>query len=369
MKAIILAGGPGTRLRPLSCTRPKLLFPILNRPALDWTLENLSKAGVSEVVLAVNYMAAALQAFLGRRKYGLRILYSKEPRALGTGGPIKLAEKILKLKPGEPLLILNGDIWSDVDFAALREAHRRHMEEYDAVMTLTLREVKDVSRYGVVEVDGKGRILKFREKPRGGKRKGLINAGIYLTDRKIFRRLEERRFSLERELFPRLAEEGKLYGFKHEGLWSDIGKIEDFMAVNFKVLELRAEGRLEIGRGAKVAREAQLRPPVWVGEKAKIAAGAVVGPYAVLGNGVHVGERCKIKKAVVFDRAEVGARSLIQDSVVGEGAVIGRGVKIRDQTVIGDHAFVADALKLVRKVSICPHKEVGISLIGPRILA
>lgn len=370
MKAIILAGGPGTRLRPLSCTRPKLLFPIANRPALDWTVQSLSKAGVSEVVFAVNYMAGALRMFFGERKYGLKLLYSKEPKALGTGGPIKLAEKLLKLKQGEPLLILNGDIWSDVNFAALRDTHSRHVEDHDALMTLTLREVEDVSRYGVVEVDREGRILKFKEKPRRGEgRKGMINAGIYLTDRRIFQRLELRKFSLERELFPQLAEEGKLYGFKHKGLWSDIGKVEDFMAVNFKVLDLNAKNRRKVEKNVQMGRGAKLLPPVWVGRKTRIDVGAVVGPYAVIGNAVHIGRKCAIKKSIVFDRAEINAGCLVKDSIVGEGAVIGRDVKIRDHTVVGDHAVVTDGVKLVGKVSICPHKEVDVSLVGPRILA
>ncbi|MDH5451653.1 MAG: nucleotidyltransferase family protein, partial [Candidatus Bathyarchaeota archaeon] len=159
LKAVILAGGFGTRLRPLSCTRPKLLFPVVNKPILDWTLERLAEIGVKEVILAVNYMAETLMQHYGSARYGMKISYSTEDRPLGTGGPVKKAEKLIGHK--EPFLVLNGDILTNMNYAQLLEQHR----ENGAVATIALCEVDDPSRYGIVELTEEKQITRFIEKP------------------------------------------------------------------------------------------------------------------------------------------------------------------------------------------------------------
>ncbi|TEU08379.1 nucleotidyltransferase family protein, partial [Candidatus Bathyarchaeota archaeon] len=178
MKALVLAGGFGTRLRPLSCTRPKMLFPLANQTLLDWTLKNLSEGGVDTVVLAVNYMAEALVRYFGPTKFDLGIIYSREGRPLGTGGPIKKAEALLV--DGEPFLVLNGDVISDIDYRRIVEYHKSK----GAAATIALIRVPDPSRYGAVEMDSEGRVLRFVEKPeRGEAPSNLINAGIYVFEK------------------------------------------------------------------------------------------------------------------------------------------------------------------------------------------
>lgn len=365
MKAIILAGGPGTRLRPLTCTRPKLLMPIANRALLDWTFERLSWAGVSEAVLALNYMAEAFRKYFGKERYGIRVKYSLEPRAMGTGGPVKLSERLLKLEEDETLLVMNGDIWCDLDFSALEATHRRSVSK-GAVMTITLYEVKDVSRFGVVELKPDGRIIAFHEKPSGKVKSKLINAGVYASTSQIFSYIEPRRISLEREVFPKLAVEGYLYGFQHRGDWGDVGKFEDYLKVNFKVAEALAGERPRIEGSAEYNSTVKLTPPVILGDGVRLGSDSRIGPNAILGCNVKVGEGCQISNSVIFDEVEMEDCCIVKGSILGEGVLLGKEAKITGGSVIGDLSIIAPKVKLSRKVYVCPRKEVGKPALGPR---
>ena len=180
MNAIILAGGIGSRLRPLSCTRPKLLFPILNKPLLDWTLEGLAEAGISGVTLAVKYMAEAFIQRYGKSTQGMRISYSREKIPMRTGGAIKYAEGLIGHK--EPFLVLNGDIFTRIDYTNILKTHN----ENGAVATIAIYRVEDPSRYGTVKLKEENRVSQFVEKaPREHAPSNLINAGVYVLDPKI----------------------------------------------------------------------------------------------------------------------------------------------------------------------------------------
>ena len=181
MKALILAGGFGTRLRPLSCTRPKLLFPILNKPLLDITIERLAKIGINEIILAVKYMAETFMQHYGDKKNGIKISYSIEKKPMRTGGAIKFAEKLVG--KDEPFLVLNGDILTTIDYNLLIKKHK----ESNAIATIALYKVTNPSRYGTVKFTEEGQITQFLEKaPHGKAPSNLINAGIYVLDPKIF---------------------------------------------------------------------------------------------------------------------------------------------------------------------------------------
>ena len=197
MKALILAGGIGTRLRPLSCTRPKLLFPILNKPLLDWTLENLAESEISEVTLAVKHMAEVFMQRYGKSKYGIKISYSREKKPMRTGGAIKYAEEIIGHE--EPFLVLNGDTFTKIDYTTLLKEHR----EKSAVATIALYRVEDPSRYGTVKLAEESRVKQFVEKaPLRQAPSNLINAGVYLLDPEIFKYIPGGRpVSIEREVF------------------------------------------------------------------------------------------------------------------------------------------------------------------------
>ncbi|MEM1552084.1 MAG: NDP-sugar synthase [Candidatus Bathyarchaeia archaeon] len=350
MKALILAGGFATRLRPLSCTRPKILFPVLNKPLLEWTLESLSKSGIKEVILAVNHQTAFHIKNSKFSKGKMRITYSYDPpkQPLGTGGAIKHAEEFLG---DDNFLVVNGDIFTSLNYAEIIKKH----QEKATIATIALCTVKDPSRYGVAELDDNGRIKSFIEKPPPGMApSNLINAGIYVLSHEIFKYIQTgRKVSLEREVFPKLVEEGKLFGYVFAGLWTDIGKAEDYLEIN-KILLDSLRGRLKnVIRGG-----GQVNEPALCDENTTIEDGSTIGPYAVLGKNVTVGRNVYIKNSIIFPGVSISDDSFINGTIIGENAIIGRGVKIRGNCVIGDCAVIGDNVSLAEGVSICPAKEV-----------
>jgi NDP-sugar pyrophosphorylase family protein len=359
MKALVLAGGFGTRLRPLSCTRPKMLFPIGDQPLMDWTLKNLSQGGVDTVVMAVNYMAEALVRYLGPTKYDLGIIYSREQRPLGTGGPIRKAKELLN---GEPFLVLNGDVISDIDYRRLIEYHKTK----GGLATLALTPVSDPSRYGAVDLDWEGRITRFVEKPEKGKEpSNLINAGIYVLDPKIFDYIPDgRSVSIEREVFPVLANERKLYGFEFHGLWTDMGAPDDYLKANQIILS-KYEG-VKLGEGAKVDLTAKLIFPCYVGPSAEIGADSLIGPNTTICDHVLVGKGCRIDNSILFTGASIGDYSSVKNAIIGENAILEKWVKVESGSLVGDYSWIHDGVTITDGVSICPSKEVSESILERR---
>jgi len=358
VKALILAGGFGTRLRPLSCTRPKILFPILNKPIIEWILERLAQNNIGEVVFATNSQTALHIKRAKIPSYGMKITYSYDPpkKPLGTGGAIKRAEKILGK---EDFLVVNGDIFADINYSEIIQMHKKR----NAVATIALHQVKDPSRYGVAELAEDGRIKFFVEKPSNWhSSSSLINAGVYVLNPKIFEYIpRERKVSLEREIFPILVGEGRLYGYTFDGLWTDIGKIEDYFEVNKTLLEIFHK-KLE----STVKGEGKIVPPVDCGKGTFIGKDSVVGPNTVLGRNVHVGINVRIKNSLIFDGVSVGDSSVIEGAVIGENVTVGRRVTISENCVIGDYAVIGDGVTLTRGVTVCPAKEIFEDITVPK---
>jgi mannose-1-phosphate guanylyltransferase len=361
LKALILAGGFGTRLRPISCTRPKVLFPIANKPLLQWTFERLAKNNITEAILAVNHQT---EVYIKQRKIlrcGVKIKYSRDPagKPLGTGGPIKKAEKLAG--SDSPFLVLNGDIFADLSYAEILKKHK----EGKAVATIALHKVKDPSRYGVVELAEGNRIKRFIEKPpREAAPSNLINAGVYVLSPKIFNYIpEERTVSIEREIFPKLAAEGKLYGYVLEGLWMDIGKPEEYLEINKTLLD-----SLAIQQKNSVISKVEVKNPVALGKGVSIGKNSVIGPFAVLGQDVVVGNNVCIKDSVILPNVTIGDFSSINGAIIGEGATIGKEVKIEKGCIIGDFAKIYNSVSLVKNVSVCPGKEISESVLTPKCI-
>ena len=352
LKALILAGGFGTRLRPLSCTRPKILFPIVNKPMLQWTFERLSKNNIEEAILAVNYQTEVYIKMHRTPKCGLHITYSRDPlkKPLGTGGPIKKAEKLIG--HDAPFLVLNGDIFADVNYTKILKTHK----DKSAVATIALHKVEDPSRYGVAELIKENRIKRFIEKPSPETAPtNLINAGVYVFSPKIFKYIPKgRTISLEREVFPELAEEGKLYGYVFDGLWVDMGKTEDYLTLNKALLDsLSNQRKNKFGNKAKVKKPVAFDKGVSIGEK------SVIGPYTALGQDVLVGNNVHIENSVVFPRTVISDFTSINGTIIGEGVVIGRRVKIGEGCILGDYVKIKENVSLAGDVSVCPAKEVS----------
>ncbi len=352
LKALILAGGFGTRLKPLSCTRPKSLFPILNRPLLQWTFERLAKNGIDEAILAVNYQTEVAIKQHQVPKHGVHITYSRDPlrKPLGTGGPVKKAEKLIGHDAS--FLVLNGDIFADVNYREILKMHK----ERGAIATIALHEVEDPSRYGVAELVEDNRIRKFIEKPRKGTAPtNLINAGVYALSPKIFEYMpKDRAVSMEREIFPRLAEQGALYGYFYEGLWVGIGKPEDYLKINREMLVSFPN----LGEN-RLIRNAEIRKPVAIDKRISVGKGSALGPYAVIGKDVFIGKNVQINNSIIFAGSIILDFSSIHGAIVGEGVTVGERANIQKGCIIGDHARIGGYVNLAEGTRVCPASEVS----------
>ena len=353
MKAIILAGGVGTRLRPLSCTRPKLLFPILNKPLLDWTLERLAEAGVNGATLAVKYMAEAFMQRYGETKHGMKISYSKEKTPMRTGGAIKYAEELIGHE--EPFLVLNGDIITTINYTALIKKHK----EKSGVATIALYRVEDPTRYGTVEITKENRITQFIEKaPPGQAPSNLINAGVYVLDPEIFSYIPAGRpVSIEHEIFPKLAEEGKLFGHEFKEIWIDIGKPEDYLKANRLLLDAEPKKR-QLAKDAKIGEGTEFNDPVLVDAGVNIGQNSKLGPYTIIGRDAVLGRNVNLENSVIFPDATISDNASVRGSVIGEGATIGKGTIINEGCVIGDYVTIRDNITLSKNVTVCHSKEI-----------
>lgn len=358
MKALILAGGFGTRLRPISCTRPKTLFPIVNKPLLEGILERLAKNNINTAIIAINGITEFYIKKQQINQYGLEIKYSIDPpkKPLGTGGPIKNAEKLIGKK--EPFLVLNGDIFADLEY---KEIIKTHLVK-QALATIALYRVKDPSRYGCVEILANNQIKKFIEKPKKGSAPtNLINAGIYVLDPKIFKYIEKNKpVSMERQVFPKLVEEKKLFGHEMRGLWMDIGKPAGYLEAN-KIL-LKKQNKKYNYTNAIIKKKVAIDTGVKLGLK------TIIGPYTVLGKNVHVDKDSEITESVIMPDVEIGESTKITGAIIGEGVKIGKNVRIFEGCIIGDYAKIKENLSINKGVSVCPGKEVTESVLKSTII-
>ena len=352
MKAVILAGGFGTRLRPLSCTRPKTLFPLANKPLLEWIFERLARNNVSEAILAVNKLTEFYVKQQRIRRSGLKVKYSHDPPKipLGTAGPVKRAEKLIG--HDAPFLVLNGDIFADISYKELFQSHIKK----GAMATIALCRVEDPSRYGVAELAENKRITRFTEKPPSGTApSNLINAGVYVLNPEVLRLIPSgKAVSMEREIFPKLAAEQNLYGQIFQGLWMDIGKPEEYLQANKIILDSLSKKTKRRGKSRY-----QLTDPVALDKGVVIGDRTEVGPYVVLGRNVAVGEMAEIRESVVFPDAVIEDYAVVEGAIVGEGAVIGRKAKVGKGCIVADQARIKEGVCLENETAVCPAKEVA----------
>ncbi len=294
-------------------------------------------------------------------KYGLHIKYSIDPpkTPLGTAGPIKKAAKLLRNT--EPFLVLNGDIFADVNYDEIVKKHN----ESNALATIALCEVEDPSRYGVAETAENGCIRRFIEKPaKGTAPTNLINAGIYVLNPKVLSYIPKgKTVSMEREIFPKLVEQGKLYGYIIHGLWIDIGKPEEYLQTNKLILNFLAKQQK-----VRITTKFEIRKPVALDKNVSIGEKSAIGPYTVVGKNVSIGKNVKISESVIFPDAKIDDFSTIKGAIIGEGAIIGKKVKISSGCIVADQAKIQDNISLTKKISICPAKEVTEHILKSEII-
>jgi mannose-1-phosphate guanylyltransferase len=326
---------------------------------LEWIFERLANADVEEAILAVNELTQFYIKQHSPRKHGLKIRYSLDPpkTPLGTAGPIKKAEKLLV--DNSPFMVLNGDIFTEINYKEMLDTHMKA----DAWATIALCRVEDPCRFGVAEMENGSHIKRFIEKPKKEEApSNLINAGVYVLSPKVFDYIPSgRAVSMEREVFPKLAEEGKLCGHLVNGLWMDIGKPEEYLETNRIILDsLAATLKQKKAKGFELINPAALDKGVTVGEK------SVIGPYAILGKNSVVGKGVQIANSVVFPDVEIGDFATLNGAIVGEGARIGSRVRLGKGCIIGDQAKIKDGIHLPDGCTVCPAKDVSENILKPQ---
>jgi mannose-1-phosphate guanylyltransferase len=346
LPAVILVGGQGTRLRPLTDRTRKDMLPLVDRPLLAYTFEHLTRHGVERGIVSCGHLPDQIEASFGDRHGSLALEYVVEDEPLGTGGAIGFAGRELE----GSFFALNGDSLREADLGALVDFHR----STGAKATILLTPVADPSRYGLVRIEGDGRVDTFLEKPRPEEiDTDLINAGLYVLEREVLDLVPPGRpVSIEREVFPALAAEGSVYGTALPGYWLDVGTPESYLQAHRDVLERLFQTEVGEALGpdftlvdpaADVHPGAKLVPPVYVGPGAVVEDGARLGSLAVLGSGSRLAAGSIVESAVVGSRSTLGPGVRVVGSIVGDDAEIGPDCELLNLSVVGPGADVGAA--------------------------
>ena len=357
MQAVILVGGEGTRLRPLTSTVPKPVVPLVDRPFIAYMLEWLRRHGVDDVVLCSGFLATSVRNVLGDGSaYGLKISYVEEPEPRGTAGALKFAEPLLD----ERFFMLNGDVLSDLDLTAQLAAHERA----GAKATLALVGVDDPRAYGLVRADADGTVVEFLEKPSADAAldTNLISAGAYVLEREVVDLIEpDRNVSIEREIWPQLVGSG-LHSYTEDAYWLDIGTPARYLQGTFDILEghVKTDVLERLGKGYLSVHETcesagRIVPPAVVERGCVIEEGAHVGSLVVLGDGVRIGAGAVVERAVVLQGTEIGAGCVLRDCIVGAGVRIGERTNISGGAAVGEGVTVGSENELSQGVRLFPH--------------
>ncbi|KIW14322.1 mannose-1-phosphate guanyltransferase [Exophiala spinifera] len=363
MKALILVGGFGTRLRPLTLTLPKPLVEFANRPMILHQVEALAAAGVTDIVLAVNYRPEVMTGALKKYEelYNVKITFSVETEPLGTAGPLKLAEKILG-KDDTPFFVLNSDVICEYPFKQLAEFHNSHGDEGTIVVT----KVEEPSKYGVIvhKPNHPSRIDRFVEKPVEfvGNR---INAGIYILNPSVLKRIELRPTSIEQETFPAICKDNQLHSFDLEGFWMDVGQPKDFLSGTCLYLSSLAKNNPK-------ALVSNNEPYVFGGNvmvdpTAKIGKGCRIGPNVVIGPGCVIGDGARLQRCVLLEDSKVKDHAWVKSTIVGWRSTVGRWARLENVTVLGDDVSIGDEI-YVNGGSVLPHKSIKANVEVPSII-
>jgi mannose-1-phosphate guanylyltransferase/phosphomannomutase len=363
VKAVVMAGGEGTRLRPLTSNQPKPMVPIVGKPCMEHILELLKQHGLEEVIVTVAFMPQAIRGYFGNGdNLGLSIEYSVEESPLGTAGSVRLASDRLD----ETFLVISGDALCDVDLTELVRAHR----EKGAAVTIGLKSVPNPLEFGIVVTDEEGRIERFLEKPSWSQVfSDTINTGIYVLEPEVLRHIPtEGPYDFSKELFPLLLEMGRpLYGHVFEDYWQDIGNLDQFRQANFDALDervrlnipgIRLRGNVWLGEGVEVEDLDAIEGPAYLGNYCRVAADASVGPYSVLGSSVTLLERARTERCVIDAATHIGRSARVEGAVIGRACDIRAHAHVQEGAAIGDEVTLGAQSAVLPQVRIYPYKEV-----------
>ena len=359
-----MAGGEGTRLRPMTANQPKPLLPVVNRPIMEHVLRLLKRHGFDETVVTVQFLASLIRTYFGDGdELGMHLSYATEETPLGTAGSVKNAEAALK---DDSFLVISGDALTDIDLGAVVRAHR----DRGALVTVCLKRVLDPLEFGIVITDEDERIERFLEKPTWGQVfSDTVNTGIYVMEPEVFAHVAAGQVvDWSGDVFPALVAAGApVYGYVAEGYWEDVGTHESYLRAQADVLNRQVDVDIDgfevapgvwIGEGAEVEPEAVLKGPLYVGSYAKVEAGAELREFTVLGSNVVVKGGAFLHRAVVHDNVFIGPQASLRGCVIGKNTDIMRAARIEEGAVVGDECVVEEEAYLSSGVKVYPFKTI-----------
>jgi mannose-1-phosphate guanylyltransferase / phosphomannomutase len=363
MKAVVMAGGEGTRLRPLTSNQPKPMVPIVGKPCIEHILELLREHELTDVIVTVAFLPQAIRGYFGTgESLGMAIGYSVEESPLGTAGSVRHAARQLD----ETFLVISGDALCDVDLSELVAFHK----DRGAAVTIGLKAVDNPLEFGIVVTDEEGRVERFLEKPSWGQVfSDTINTGIYVLEPEVLRHVPtDRSYDFSKELFPLLLEMGRpIYGYSMDGYWQDIGNLDQYRQANFDALEgnvrlnvpgIRLRGNIWLGEGVELDDLDQIEGPAYLGNYCRLAPSASVGAHTVLSNSVTLRERTRVVRSVIDAGTHIGRASLVEGAILGRSCDLRAHVRVHEGVAIGDEVTIGAESVIMPGVRIYPYKEV-----------
>lgn len=364
-RAVIMAGGAGSRLRPLTSNQPKPMVPLANRPLMEHIVLLLKRQGITDIVVTVQFLASMVRQYFGDgADLGVSLTYATEETPLGTAGSVKNAEEALR--GDTPILVVSGDALTDIDLEAALTFHR----EKQALVTIVLHRQPNPLEYGIVVTDEDGRIERFLEKPGWGQVfTDTVNTGIYVLDPRIFEEIPTGRpYDFSKELFPKLLRRGEpMYGYVADGYWTDVGTIEAYRQAQADALDGKVAIELpgfeisdgvRVGSGVEIDPGARLDAPVLIGDHVRIGPGAQLRDHTVIGDNVEIGDGAFLARSCVADNAHLGEHTEIRGALIGRGSDVRDRARLGDGCVVGDGAIIGAGAILHPEVKVYPQKRV-----------
>jgi mannose-1-phosphate guanylyltransferase/phosphomannomutase len=344
MRAVILAGGRGTRLLPLTEKLPKPLVPLLNKPVMEYSIELLKEHGITEIIITVQYLSEKISNYFGDgSQWGVQITYIAEHTPLGTAGSVKNAEHLLD----EPFLVISGDALTDFD---LMKGVDFHLQKH-SLLTIFMKEVKKPNKFGIIQTDEEGHVRKFLEKPlKDQEFSKVVNTGIYVVDPFVLCMMEkEKEYDFSKDIFPKLIKTGmSLYGYQANGYWKDIGSHEDYRQAQYDMLDKKVQVNISgeevlpnlwVGSNVKIEKNVTINRPAYIGNDSYLGDQVVIGKYTIIGRSSRINKECKLSRSIVWDDVTIDrtAPSAIKNVTVAERSQIsgeykrGNSVKVKNK--------------------------------------
>lgn len=368
MKGVILAGGKGARLRPLTCNLPKPMLPLFNKPVMEYSIELLKKHGVEDIAITVQYMSSAIKNYFGDgSRWGVRLYYFEDSPPLGTAGSIKQAEGFLD----EPFLVISGDALTDFNLSKGIDFHKNG----NRLLTIFMKEVSNPLEFGLIMTDEEQKIQKYIEKPNWNEVfSNTVNTGIYMMSPDIFSYIKEETFTdFSHDIFPALIKKKEnIYGYLCDGYWLDIGTFPQYRQAHFDLLAKKVDVPINhteilpsvwIGKGVTIEQGTTIRGPVLIGDGAVIKTGAVIEPYTIIGKNSIICENVNVKKSILWNEVYIGKQCELAGTTIGQGTSIEDGSTVYEKAVIADHCKIGKNTVVKSAVKVWPGKIINGSVV------